>query len=305
MKYKLKIGPAVIHIEADSVPHDAAEPESLYWRFLTDGQAAPTLDLRLLRDGLPPRRSEQPLGQVTNHWELYRHGDGYRLEVIEQTALKPKQIAIFDSTWRTADVYQMPPAYDAPPELASGWVLIDLMEPLIQWWLTTWLALHGSGVILHGSGVAFGDQAMAFIGESGAGKSTLAGLCRDHGEARVLNDERIVVWRDDHRWRAAGTPWHGELRAATAPAAALTRFGILRKADHEAFVPIPASRLLAETLAQTFVPLWNPSAMENVVNRLLQLFDEVPSGEFHFRKGAGAAAFLAERAQGKLPAGVL
>lgn len=75
----------------------------------------------------------------------------------------------------------------------------------------SWMLLVRWGFLLHAATVTRNGWAYIFTGRSGAGKSTVASLAP---EGSVLTDEISLVRREEGEWRAYGTPFWGEFRAA-------------------------------------------------------------------------------------------
>jgi len=70
------------------------------------------------------------------------------------------------------------------------------------------LAREG-GFLLHSAGAIRNGRAFLFSGVSGAGKTTISRLAP--GDVTLLTDEVAYIRRDDHGYRACGTPFAGEL----------------------------------------------------------------------------------------------
>ena len=62
--------------------------------------------------------------------------------------------------------------------------------------------------LVHGCGVANGERCYLFTGPSGSGKTTVASLA---GGREILNDETVLIGRNDHGFRLSGTPFDGGL----------------------------------------------------------------------------------------------
>src|SRR5437879_2603081 len=77
--------------------------------------------------------------------------------------------------------------------------------------LLSWKLLGRRGFLLHAATVVRDGKAYIFTGRSGAGKSTVASLSP---EGSVLTDEISLLRREHGVWRAYGTPFWGEFRAA-------------------------------------------------------------------------------------------
>jgi hypothetical protein len=90
--------------------------------------------------------------------------------------------------------------------------------------LLSWKLLEHQGFLLHAATVIRDGKAYVFTGRSGAGKSTVAALSP---QGSVLTDEISLLRREKGIWRAYGTPFWGEFKAAgsnsSAPLAGIFR----------------------------------------------------------------------------------
>jgi hypothetical protein len=77
--------------------------------------------------------------------------------------------------------------------------------------LLSWKLLSCEGFLLHAATIVRNGKAFVFTGRSGAGKSTVASL---PPAGSVLTDEISLLRRENGTWRAYGTPFWGEFRAA-------------------------------------------------------------------------------------------
>ena len=103
--------------------------------------------------------------------------------------------------------------------VGNEYALDSLLRILLSWQL-----LSLQGFLLHAATVIRNGKAYIFTGRSGAGKSTVASLSP---EGSVLTDEISLIRRENGIWRAYGTPFWGEFRAAgsntSAPIAGIFR----------------------------------------------------------------------------------
>jgi hypothetical protein len=60
--------------------------------------------------------------------------------------------------------------------------------------------------LLHGCGVVDNDRCFLFTGPSGSGKTTVASLA---GDRMILNDEAVLIGRNDEGFCLSGTPFDG------------------------------------------------------------------------------------------------
>ncbi len=303
MRRRYKFGPAIIGIESERLPLDGAHPDLFYRFFDYEGSADSSVQLRLHNAPMPAPLSDEPTAQYPEQWNLYHRPDGgWRLDIFEPVHFNIKQSAIFDSSLTHADVYIAELPYHRPPGAGPGWMIVDLMEPLVQWWLTAWLALRWNGMVLHGSAVAWDETGMAFVGPSDAGKTTNARLFQEHGGAVVLNDERILIWREEDRWKVAGTPWHGELRQMSPLVADLCRLNFLHKSEENELVSIPPLQIVSAIAQEAFLPIWSAEAMTRLFDSIACLAEEPFCQKLVFRNDPSVVTFLKKRLEKKLGA---
>ncbi|HEY2460913.1 MAG TPA: hypothetical protein VGI16_08900 [Candidatus Acidoferrum sp.] len=105
------------------------------------------------------------------------------------------------------------------------------LDGLLRMFLS-WRLLPHTGFLLHAATVVRNGRAFVFTGRSGAGKSTVASLAP---AGSVLTDEISLLRFEDGVWRAYGTPFWGEFRAAgsnvSAPVAGI--FRLLQSATNQ------------------------------------------------------------------------
>lgn len=286
-----RIGPAIVALQSSRPPRPD-EPDPFYEAFRIPDAPAADLTIDLREDPAPPRTEDQPIVEFVNQWRLFENPKGRRLEILEQIRFEPRLIALISPSWDRIDLFQVPLSYELPDEPAEGWVTGEIMEPLVQWWLTAWLVRGKKGLILHGSAVSMDGMGHAFVGPSGAGKTTLALLCRGHARAEVLNDERIVLWREPGGWRAGGSPWVGEGHVVSPLTAPLARLCLLKKSVSNRFSRLPARDAVPRILPECFLPLWDARLMSGLLEAAAGLAEDVPCGELEFLKDAGAVDCL-------------
>jgi hypothetical protein len=290
VKVRFKIGPAAIEILAARSPHGGLPPN--YVPFVDRGNDCPALSVRVRTD-LPPEPGDAPLiGELDTQWRLYAQDIGLRLEVLDQINFLPKQVGLFSCDLNQVDVHVLQYPKGMPNFPQDGWGLEDLMTPLIQWWLTAWVVLKAQGMILHASAVSIRDKGLAFVGPSGAGKTTSVRHCRDGAGTTVLNDDRIVVWKEGETWKVSGTPWHGAVSDVSSITVPLGRLCMLRKARANRFVPLTQAQLLNHLIPEAFLPIWSREGMERLLETSARLANDVPCGELQCVNDPSLAAYL-------------
>ena len=121
----------------------------------------------------------------------------------------------------------------------NEYALDSLLRVLLSWQLA-----NRTGFLLHAATVIRQGKAYVFTGRSGAGKSTVASLSP---EGSVLTDEISLLRFENREWRAYGTPFWGEFRAAGSNTSAPVRgiFRLVQAAENRVVALRPAELLRA------------------------------------------------------------
>jgi len=155
------------------------------------------------------------------------------------------------------------------------------LDSLLRVFLS-WKLLEHQGFLLHAATVIREGKAYIFTGRSGAGKSTVATLSP---QGSVLTDEISLLRRENGVWRAYGTPFWGEFKAAgsnsSAPVAGI--FRLLQATENRVAVLRPMATL------RTLLPnVLFFSAEAEANRRLLEILSqaatEIAAYNLSFRK---------------------
>ncbi len=287
MRASFRIGPVVVALPADLTLKRSQHETFTPFQTDPDGNQPPDLTIEV-HDHPVSRESGLALaGEHEGNWRLFRRrNDGWWLEILDpQTHLLPLQVALISEGFDQVDLYR---------SSSGGWYLREVMTTFVQWWLTGWLASREQGMILHGCAVAREGIGLAFVGPSGAGKTTLAQLCMDQKVSgwTVLNDERIVIWKEKDGWQVGGTPWSGMLQQVSPVTAPLAGLFTLKKAAENRVVPVLPMRFVTQLVSEAFHPIWSRPATEGLLAAASRLIEQVPIGEFQFLKDPSAVDFL-------------
>jgi hypothetical protein len=150
--------------------------------------------------------------------------------------------------------------------------------------LLSWKLLGHHGFLLHAATVVRDGRAYVFTGRSGAGKSTVASLSPS---GTVLTDEISLLRRENGGWRAYGTPFWGEFRAAgsntSAPVAGIFR---LLQAPENRVTPIRPVTLLRSILPNVLFFSSEAQANRSLLEILTRAVKVIPGYNLEFRKNA-------------------
>jgi hypothetical protein len=150
--------------------------------------------------------------------------------------------------------------------------------------LLSWLLLPQQGFLLHAATVVREERAYIFTGRSEAGKSTVASLAP---AGSVLTDEISLLRHEEHCWRAYGTPFWGEFRAAgsnrSSPIAGI--FALV-KAGENAVRPLTPREALRALLPNVLFFSSDLAASARLLDLLTGAVTQMPCFELRFRRDA-------------------
>ena len=159
----------------------------------------------------------------------------------------------------------------------NEYALDSLLRVLLSWEL-----LSHNGFLLHASTVLRNGKAYVFTGRSGAGKSTVASLSP---VGSVFTDEISLLRKEGSEWRAYGTPFWGEFRAAglnsSAPVAGIFR---LLQSPENHVTPLRPMELLRSALPNVLFFSSEPDANRRLLAILSRASEEIPGYNLEFRK---------------------
>jgi hypothetical protein len=150
------------------------------------------------------------------------------------------------------------------------------LDSLLRVFLS-WKLLEHQGFLLHAATVIRDGKAYIFTGRSGAGKSTVATLSP---QGSVLTDENGA-------WRAYGTPFWGEFKAAgsnsSAPVGGI--FRLLQAPENRVELLRPMA-ILRTLLPNVLFFSTEAKAHRQLLEILSQIAAEIPGYNLSFRKNA-------------------
>ena len=248
----------------------------------------------VVRGAVAPPAGE-PLWRAGDHWAVWADG----ADLVFRVGLR----APASAQRSCRDARDLARAELALPATAwaDGVCEAPLRYPLDQ--ILSWgLLARLGGALLHAAVAVKDGRGRVFTGRSGAGKSTISALLRDAGW-RILNDDRVVVFRRGGEWRVAGTPWHGSGRFAEAAEVPLDGIHFLGKSAECRSEDLSAAQARLALLDVAAVPWFEETWAQGILDGLDRLTREVEIARFHFPKTPQAAQALA-RIQPSRRAGV-
>jgi len=271
-----------VHMDEDRAPW---EIPSGYQPFVIPGPIQPAVELDV---------EVAPLPQVSPQQYRYESGDVWRMASVpggwmlvmqsDVVSREPYQLAFLDENFSQGKVIFSPqvfpnPASPFPLSNPFGEVLAINMLSRIQ------------GLIVHACGVYDGGKGLLFTAHSEVGKTTTARLWMGEG-AKILNDDRIILRRqDDHHWMYS-TPWHGDLAHVENHTLPLHAVFVLRQAEYNQVRRLRPIEAISSMLSRSFPTYWDPRGIEDCVDFLEGLCLKVPVFDLGFVPDVSAVEFV-------------
>jgi hypothetical protein len=146
--------------------------------------------------------------------------------------------------------------------------------------VTALQVFYGGGLMFHAAGIVKDDCAYLFFGHSGAGKTTVA---RNSPGAIILNDDLVILTRENETWRAHATPFSNPTQVNPVnQSAILQSIYRLVQDDHVYLESMSTGQAFAEVLANVPVIPEHPGWRGDLLIRCQALIDTLPVYKLHF-----------------------
>lgn len=213
-------------------------------------------------------------------WRMLQVGD-QKIIKIRSAHQDPYQVGVFPADFRSGEMYVA--ALPGDPEK----FVYPMSFPLGELFMMNLLG-SGFGVLFHSCGVIFRGEGYLFCGYGRTGKTTTARLWEALPEARVVNDDKVIIRRQSGGFYLYGTPWHGEGGMVLPDSAPLKRIFILKQAPENSISALHHSEAAAGLLARAFVPIWDSEKMAFILSFLEDLVSGIPCRELGFKPDSSA-----------------
>lgn len=236
--------------------------------------------------GLPKIRN---WGEEVYHrapWIVYKTASHYIYRMFVNGNNEPPLLAIFNKDHTEGHVYK---GKNYVKAFKTGNLTSLLCFPTDQILFARLLAERG-GVVLHGSGIILKEKGYLFVGHSDAGKTTVVKIFSHY--AKILNDDRMIVRKEDGRFYLYGTPWHGEVSLVASDRVPLKAILFLNQARENKVEKVEGLEAFKRLYGCTIKPLVTKRWAKNALNICQDLSREVPCYHIYFDKTEGVISTI-------------
>ncbi len=236
--------------------------------------------------GLPKIRNWGQKVYQRAPWIIYEIHSGYVYKMFVKGSNEFPLVAIFNKDHTEGDIYK---GVSCAKAFKQGNLSSLLCFPTDQILFAQLLA-DRSGIILHGSGIILKEKGYLFVGHSDAGKTTLVKLFKH--QAKILNDDRMIVKKEDGSFYLYGTPWHGEVSLVAPDRVPLKAILFLNQTDENRIERTKGLEAFKRLYGCTIKPLVTERWAKNALDTCEALSREVKCYDLHFDKSRRAISTI-------------
>ena len=219
-------------------------------------------------------------------WVIYETPSSYVYKMFVERNEEFPLIAIFNKDHTKGHIYK---GKNYVKAFKKGNLTSLLCFPTDQILFARLLA-DRDGIILHGSGLILKEKGFLFVGHSDAGKTTVVKIFNHH--AKILNDDRMIVKKEDGRFYLYGTPWHGEVSLVAPDRVPLKAILFLNQAEENRIERTEGLEAFKRLYECTIKPLVTKRWAENALDICQALSCEVPCYDLYFDKSGGVISTI-------------
>ncbi|MFH0732131.1 MAG: hypothetical protein V2A72_04305 [Candidatus Omnitrophota bacterium] len=304
-RIRLKIAGVLIQMESKhplqkfNLKQQRQRRHGRFHNFFYHGRQKPQVRIKIeIKDKLPKISKKakelfltKNFDGIGTNWRLLTYKGGY---IYKNFVKAKKQIMTMDKNFKSITVFLL------PKNKQRVWDMADIVYDFLQILLINYFARYKLGIFAHAMGVKdVNKNGFLFLGESGAGKSTMARIWHKHTKAQILNDDRVIIRRENNgNFFIYGTPWHGNfsdyLGARMEKARLVKLFFIYHNSHNEAkrIVQKAAFRFFYPAIFPTF---WDKEYLENIASLSCDLLDRVPCFRLGFVNDKNIIEFVRKK----------
>lgn len=138
------------------------------------------------------------------------------------------------------------------------------------------LMLKKSRLILHACSIDTTYGGILFSGDSGVGKSTQGDLWCRYENSRIINEDRPILYKDEHGWCAFGSPYAGSSEYHVNDKTRIKMIVLLKQSKTCAIHRISVAEAFRRIFSQLTIAAWNPESVNSACNLVEQLVTDIP-----------------------------
>lgn len=217
-----------------------------------------------------PERNPQD-GRLLFRTELYeiREDAHYRYRIFPYESAGEQTYIVLERELESKSYYRLYIPQEKAGEFvyAKNWSLYLAYEEMF---------MYEGRILLHASYVETKEGAVLFCGPSGIGKSTQAELWVQSGLGRLINGDRAVVYEDEGRIFASGSPYAGSSRLYLPYYSQVRAVVILNQGEQNQVHRLTGRKSVLPLLEESAFGFMDETMQKNQAKIVLDLAEKTP-----------------------------
>ncbi len=192
----------------------------------------PQITIKVKKEKFNIPKVKKPIFQ-TRSWILSKNGDYLNLYF---PGRNNASLASIHSSFKKVDFFTQD---------SNGQLLLYLFPEILY----SLILPKFNNLLLHSCGILDNKRAYLFVAKAEGGKSTIAKLS---GKRTILNDDRIIIRKEEKGYKIYGNPWHGEVEETSNKSFYIKDIFFLKKSNLNYIKPIRKSEAMVEFFKNSF-----------------------------------------------------
>ncbi|MGN0383512.1 MAG: hypothetical protein ACI4DS_04515 [Eubacterium sp.] len=138
------------------------------------------------------------------------------------------------------------------------------------------LLVNNNGFILHASFIKWNKKGVLFTAPSGVGKSTQADLWHKYEKAFIINGDRVMLKKYNHKYKGYGSVFAGSSHIYNNSEATADYIIVLGQAAENSIRRLGLSEAFVKLYSQSLVNTWNKDYQQKVMDAIEDIIRTVP-----------------------------
>lgn len=185
-------------------------------------------------------------------------------------------LALIHSTFKKIDFFTHDP---------NGQLLLYLFPEILY----SLILPKFNNLLLHACGILDNKRAYLFVAKAESGKSTIAKLS---GKRAILNDDRIIIRKEEKGYKIYGNPWHGEVEETSNKSFYIKDIFFLKKSKINYIKPIKKSEAMVKLFKNSFYLPMDNDIIKQVFGICSGIVEDLNCYQFGFKPDKSIWRFL-------------
>lgn len=148
------------------------------------------------------------------------------------------------------------------------------------------------GLMLHGVVMEWAGMGIIVCAHSGVGKSTHTNIWESREQARIINGDKALCYKEKDAWYSCGAPWCGSSGKYINKRLAISAIVLLERSNKNRVERLSHLQGAIGLIGLTYAPGWDEELMNKALDLLDEIVEAVPVYRLYCRPDYEAVAVL-------------